>query len=239
MSTTVWIIIGIVILIVLISAALSIASFSSERFMQVYENLNNINNIEGVDILDFVHSLNHSVFSNRLQIKQVERDTENFYSPRAKAVALSKRTLTSNSLSSFAIVAHEMGHALQDKEGSKLTRLNLLRRIGSFIGFLFMPLILAGIILLFLGENLFTLGIILLATAGGILILAVLIKAITISIEKDASDKGIAFLQEILTDDEVSACKKLLDSARLTYWGDLFRLLLSWTMLTNKTKMFR
>lgn len=239
MSTTIWIIIGIVIFIVLISAALSIASFSSERFSQEYEKLSNIPIIEGFSILDFIHMLNHNFFNDSIQIRQVEKDTENFYSPRAKVVALSKRTLSSNSLASFAIVAHEMGHALQDKEGRKLKILNALRRLGYFVGFLFLPLILAGVVLLFVSEELFSLGLVLLAVAGGILLFAILIKAITISIEKDASEKGIEFLKEMMSDEEVSACKKLLNTARLTYWGDLFRLLLSWTMLTKKTAMFR
>ena len=239
MSTTVIIIIAVVIFIILLSAALSVASFSYDKFMQEYNNLIEIKIAQDITILDFVHTLNYNTFNGKIALKTVERDINNYYVPKAKVIALSKRTLTSNSLASFAIVAHEMGHALQDQQGSKLKLLNFLRRIGYFFGFLFLPSILAGIILLFFGERFRFISIILFACAGLILLLAIIIKAQTISIEKDASQKGCEFLKTIMAENEVAKCKKLLNAARLTYWGDLFRLLLSWTMLTRKTNMFR
>ena len=234
-----WIILLIVGCAIIFSIFLSIATFSNEKFLQEYEKYNNMFSSNDINILDFIHSLNHNHFNGQLKIKQVEQDTDNFYAPKAKVIGLSKKTLTSNSLASFAIVAHEVGHALQDREGSKLKTLNFLRRFGSLIGFLFLPTILTAIILLFFGEIYFSIAIILFCSAGAIFILAVLIKAVTISIEKDASKKGLELLKNILSPKEVSECKKLLNSARLTYWGDLFRLLLSWTFLTKKTIMFR
>lgn len=238
-TTTIIIIVAIVIFVVFLSAALSIASFSYERFMQEYNKLVEIKISQDITIIDFVHTLNYNVFGGKITLKSVQKDVNNYYMPKAKMIALSERTLTSNSLASFSIVAHEMGHALQDKEGNKLKILNALRRIGWFIGFLFLPLILTGIILLFFGEDLRLISYILLGSAVLILLLAIIIKARTIIIEKDASDKGVEFLKQIMTEEELAKCKKLLVAARLTYWGDLFRLLLSWTMLTKKTNMFR
>lgn len=239
MDSTIGIIIGIVAFVVLFSAALAIANHSSERFMQEYEKTGKIYINEGIDVLDFVHMLNHSRFDDKLRVQEVKEDTNNFYYSKKKVVGLSKKTLTSNSLASFAIVAHEMGHAMQDKQGNKLKTHNFLRKLGSFIGFLFLPAIIAGIVLLFFGINFRIYSYICFGVAGGILFLAIFIKAITISIEKDASKIGIEFLKEIMSEKEVLACKKLLNKARLTYWGDLFRLLLAWTFLTRKTPMFR
>ena len=239
MSSTLIIIIAIVAFVILLSAALSVATFSDEKFMQEYEKIADVPCYSGITILDFVHALNYNIFGGRLKIRSVEQDTNNFYAPHSKTVALSKRTLSSDTLASFAIVAHEMGHALQDKEGSKLTRLNFLRRFGSLLGFLFLPTIIAGIVMLFLGEDLRFISYILFGVAGGIFLLAVIIKARTISIEKDASDKGLKFLEGVMSNDELEKCRQLLKAARLTYWADLLRLLLSWTMLTRKMKMFR
>lgn len=232
-----WIILIIVGVVIVLSLLLSIASFSSEKFMEIYNEHSNLYS-KDLNILDFIHNLNHLKFNGKIKIAQVDRDVDNFYVSKTKTVALSKKTLSSNSLASFAIVAHEMGHALQDAEGNKLKTLNALRRLGSLIGFLFLPALIAGTVLLFF-PNLFSISITLFCIAGGILFLAILIKSITISIEKDASEKGLSFLKEILTSQDVASCKKLLDAARLTYWGDLFRLLFSWTFLTRKTKMFR
>lgn len=239
MDSTVWIIIGIVAFVVLFSAALAIANHSSERFMQEYEKVGKIYINEGIDVLDFVHMLNHQKFDDKLRVQEVKEDTNNFYYSKKKVVGLSKRTLTSNSLASFAIVAHEMGHAMQDKNGSKLKIHNFLRKFGAFVGYLFLPAIIVGIVLLFFGVDFRIYSYICFGVAGGILLLAILIKTITISIEKDASRIGVEFLKEIMSDKEVSTCKKLLNKARLTYWGDLFRLLLAWTFLTRKTPMFR
>lgn len=232
-----WIILIIVGCAILFSIVLSIASFSSERFIEVYNEYSNLY-VKDLNILDFIHNLNHNKFNNKIVITQVEKDIDNFYVPSKKTVALSKKTLTSSSIASFAIVAHEMGHALQDIEGNKLKTLNFLRRLGKLVGFLFMPLLIAGLIMLFF-ESVFTIALILLSLSVGILFLAILIKAITISIEKDASKKGLVFLKDLLSEKDLNGCRKILNSARLTYWGDLFRLLFSWTLLTRKTKMFR
>ena len=234
---TIWIILIVIGCIILLSAIFSVANFSSERFMEVYKN-SDITISENLNILDFIHNLNYNKFNGKLKIAQAEKDVDNFYVPKTKTVALSKKTLTSNSIASFSIVAHEMGHALQDLQGNKLKVLNFMRKLGLFIGFLFLPTLIAGLVLLFFNE-LHYLSIILFCVSGGIFLLAFLIKAITIGIEKDASNKGLSFLNETLNQKEMLLCKKLLDSARLTYWGDLFRLLFSWTLLTRKTKMFR
>lgn len=239
MNQTIWILIGVGIAIILISIMLSIASFSSERFMQIYTKANSTPAKTDLNIMDFVHNLNHLKLKGRIKFTQTKNDVDNFYIPKTKTVALSRETLTSNSIASFSIVAHEMGHAMQDMEGKKLKRLNFLRVFGNFVGYLFLPAILVGIVLLILGGGYLFYSIISFSIGGGIFLLAVLIKAITISIEKDASNKGIEFLEEILPADDIKECKKLLNYARLTYWGDLFRLLFSWTFLTRKTKMFR
>lgn len=239
MSETLWIIIGVVIAVIVFSVLLSIASFSSDRFMQIYEKASTTPAKTDLNILDFVHNLNHIKLNGQIKIAQSDQDTNNFYVSKSKTVALSRKTLSSNTIASFAIVAHEMGHAFQDQQGGKLKALNFFRRIGSLISYLFIPALIAGVVLLIIGGKLRIYSYITLGVAGGIFLLAVLIKAITIAIERDASNKGLDFLEEILSPSEVAQCQKLLDAARLTYWGDLFRLLLSWTFLTKKTKMIR
>lgn len=217
---------------------LSIANFSSDKFMEVHDKYAKKSISENLSVMDFIHNLNVSKFDGKISISQTKEEYENYYIPSRKTIGLSRTTLQSTSIASFAIIAHEMGHALQDFEGNKLKTLNFFRRLGAFLGFFFLPTLISGIILYFITIYTLT-GLILLISAGGIFLLAVLIKTITISIEKDASKKGIELLKPFLSDSELKDCKKLLNAARQTYWGDLFRLLLSWTLLTRKTKMFR
>ena len=238
MSQTWWIIIGVAIAIVIFSILLSIASFSSERYLQIYSKACETPAKTNLNILDFLHSINHVKLKGKIKIAQASGEVDNYYIPKRKTVALSRKTLTSNSISSFAIVAHEMGHAQQDLEGNKLKILNFFRSIGLVVSYLFLPSLLVGVVLLILGEDFTSYSIIAFCISGGIFLLAVLIKGITIAIEKDASKKGLSFLKDILNDKDLYECKKLLNAARLTYWGDLFRLLFSWTFLARKTKMF-
>jgi len=234
-----WIILVIIgVCILAFCIMLSIANFSSDRFLDELKKYNEKSIKEGINALDFIHNLNTSVFDAKIHVTQTKSYYENYYMPSKKTIGFSKEVLASNSIASFAIIAHEMGHALQDKNGSRLRILNFLRRFGSLISFLFMPMLIVGTIFLFI-ETVKYLAIPLLISAGGIFVLAVIVKTITIAIEKDASKKGIEFLKNYLSSDEVAQCKKLLNAARLTYWGDLFRLLLAWTFMTRKSKMFR
>lgn len=234
----IWIAVGILGGIILLSILLSIASFSSERFMQIYEKCDQIKVKSGLTIQDFIYNLNYNYFNNSITIKQIEKKAGDFYNSKSKTIGLSKNTLSSNSVASFAIVAHEMGHAKQDKEGKTLKRLNSLRYLGFFISLLFLPLLLASAILLFWMDKFLLVSIILASCAGLILILAIITKALTISLEKQASKYGLEFLKDFLNEEELKSAKNLLKSAKLSYWGDLLRLLFSWTLLTRKTKLF-
>jgi len=234
-----WIILVIIgVCILAFCIMLSIANFSSDKFADEFKKYEEKNIKENINALDFIHNLNVNIFNGKIKVSQTKNKYENYYLSSKKTIGFSKEVLNSNSISSFAIIAHEMGHAYQDSTGKKLKFLNLLRRFGSFIGFFFMPILIVGIIFLFI-SSLRYIAIPLLCSAGGIFVLAVIIKTATIALEKDASKKGIEFLKKYLENSEVSDCKKLLNAARLTYWGDLFRLLFSWTLLTRKSKMFR
>lgn len=230
------IIICVIALAVLLCFLLAIANFSGDRFMEKYEKMNKIEAdvlLTPKQYIDFIHK---KYFKGNLEIIQISNVAGDAYS-KGK-LFLSGNTLYLKTLASFTIISHEMGHALQDQEGKKLKRLNFLRRMGKFLGILLMPSIIAGIILLFFGEKLFIAGVCLLIFGGLIFLLALIIKMITISIEKDASKKAMVFLSEILNEKQLKMCKKFLNDARLTYWAEFLRILLGWTGASKKGKLF-
>lgn len=132
------------------------------------------------------------------------------YDPRTKTVALSQSSQM-NSVASVAVVAHELGHAMQDKENYGPLKLRgaivPAVQLGGWAGPL---LFMAGLI--FSWQPLITLGLI----AFGI---AALFAIITLPVEFDASRRALAMLQSnsLLTSDELSGAKKVLDAAALTY----------------------
>lgn len=236
MSTTWIIIIAIIAFAVLICFLLAIANFAYDRFLQRYEELDKIPLQSNLTIFDFINFVNNTFFAGKLQFLQISRLAGDAYS-KGK-LFLSTNTLNKNSIASITIIAHELGHAQQDQEGGKLKRLHFLRFLGKTLG-IFLPLIIvAGIVLLFFGDKLFTTGIILLGCAGGIFLLAIFNKLLTISIEKDASKKAVKLLEDYLSEGELRKAKRFLKDARLTYWADFLRLILGWTTLSKKSKMF-
>lgn len=233
---SIWITIGLIIAVaVVLCFLLAIANHSGERFMDKYNEMNKISADTKFTPREFIAFIHKKYFKVDLQIIQISTAAGDAYS-KGK-LYLSSDTLFRNSLAAFTIISHEMGHALQDQEGNKLKKLNFLRKLGKFLGYLMMPFLVAGLILLFF-DNIFILGVCLASCSVLIFILALIIKVMTISIEKDASKKAEVFLKEVMTDSQLKRCRKFLNDARLTYWGEFLRILLFWTGFSKKTQLF-
>lgn len=234
MNTTWIIIISVIAVAVLLCFLLAVANFSYDKFMQRYKVLSNQPIRSGISTMQFVDLLNRQIFGGTLKVVQIEREAGDAYG--GGRLFLSTKTIYQPSIASFTIIAHEIGHAKQDIEGKKLKRLNFLRKLGRILGLLLIPFILAGIVLLIIGYSL--IAFILLGGAVGIFLLALLIKLMTISIEKDASRKAVDFLEMILSEDELRTAKRFLKDAGMTYWADFLRIILGWTGISKKSKLF-
>ena len=231
-----WIIIGCIFAVAFIFCILLyIANHSGERFMDKYNKMNTILAETRYTTKEYIEFIYKKFLKSSIEIVQISNVAGDAYS-KGK-LFLSGDTLYKNTLASFTIISHEMGHALQDQEGGKLRRLNFLRKLGKVLGSLMFPSLVAGIILLFF-KNLFILGISLAGFALLVFLLALIVKIMTISIEKDASKKAMVFLKEVLNEKQLKKCKKFLNSARLTYWGEFLRILLIWTGFSRKTQLF-
>lgn len=235
-KTTILIIIAVAVLLFL-CFLLSVASFAGDKFFDNYKKLLDKTTRTPYTVSAFINILNTKYFKNQVQINAINSIGGDYYDSKRRVVGLNMSGQTS--LGSFAVIAHELGHAYQDIVEGKLKSFHTIRKVGGFIGKLFLPIIIATIVLLFFVENYSLLLICSLTVLFVIVFLAVVIKAKTIAIEKDASNRGIELLNEFLPDDEIKECEKLLNSARLTYWADLIKLLLGWSGLTNKTQMFK
>lgn len=132
------------------------------------------------------------------------------YDPRTKTVALSQSS-QQNSVASVAVVAHELGHALQDQEDYLPLKLRgaivPMVQLGGWVG----PILFMLGLLLSIGPFV-TLGLIAFA-------LAALFAIITLPVEFDASRRALAMLQAngILAPHELPGAKQVLDAAALTY----------------------
>lgn len=228
-----WIIIFVAIgLGVLFCLCLAIANYAPERFFDIYKEIDDEEAYCRLSTQEFAQVINMREFRGKLRVHVIENYAGDAY-VRGGDLLLSTNTLSSSSVAAYATLAHELGHALQDRDTNKLKVKSILTRISKIIGPFLFPSLIAGIILIaFMGVYLYY-GIALLGLGAFIFALSIILKFVTIRIEKDASKRAIIMLQDYLGEEQLKSAKRMLNSAKLTYWGSLFKTLLGWTMLTK------
>lgn len=233
-----WMIVVILIAVIaLISALLAVGNYAGDKFAGVYEKALSISANAHVSVLEFITEQNYARFDGKLKIARTQKNVGDAYSAKNKILIFTDKTLGSNSVAAFSVAAHELGHALQDKESGKFKALSAMRAFGWIFGKLFLPAVIAFIVLMFFPQYqiyAYIVG----GVAAGIFLFAAILKLFIISLEKDASARAIKMLDEFVPNDKMKEVKKLLKAARLTYWSDFVRLLFGWTGLVRKTKMF-
>ena len=152
-----------------------------------------------------------------LDLHQVPGNLTDHYDPRKKTLSLSPAVFQGSSVASVAIAAHELGHAMQDKEGYFPLRFRSMLvpavNIGSTLGWI---LIMVGLLLNII--NLAWLGV--LAFSGG-----ALFALATLPVELNASARAKALLTSsgiITSRQEEQGVNSVLNAAALTYVASLF-----------------
>lgn len=147
-----------------------------------------------------------------VQIEGIAGNLTDNYDPRDKVLRLSRGVFASNSVAALAIAAHELGHAMQDKEDYFPLRLRSAIvpavSIGSYLGWI---LIIIGILIQM--TQLAWLGV-LVFSGGAIFALA------TLPVELNASARARRLLSEsglIQGEDEMRGVNNVLNAAAMTY----------------------
>lgn len=147
-----------------------------------------------------------------VRIEGIAGQMTDHYDPRDKTLRLSEGVYNSPSVAALAIAAHELGHAMQDKEDYFPLRLRSamvpMVNIGSYLGWI---LIIAGLLIGLTG--LAWLGVAVFA-GGALFALA------TIPVELNASARARRLLTEsglIMGEEEMGGVNHVLNAAALTY----------------------
>ncbi len=133
------------------------------------------------------------------------------YNPRDKKLYLSRDVAQVPSVASLGIVAHEIGHAMQDSQGYVPLKLRSAIvpavKVGSWLGPL---LFIVG--MLFASSNLSLVGLVLFS-------LTLVFALVTLPVEFDASRRAMVLLQQsgLTTVEEQAQVKKVLSAAAMTY----------------------
>ena len=149
-----------------------------------------------------------------------ETEHGDHYDPAAKAVRLSSANFNGKSLTAIAVAAHEVGHAIQDKEGSSLLEnrtkwvqfAQVTDKLGS-VAILVMP------VLTLISKSPALAGLMILLAVSSMLV-ATIVHFITLPVELDASfKKALPILKEgeYIEPHEEQAVNSILKAAAYTY----------------------
>lgn len=205
---------GLVLIGVIIT--LVAQSFVTSRYRR-YRTKDTKKGLSGQEVARMIldkHGLSH------IYVTEVKGTLTDHYDPNRKVVRLSSEVFHGTSVASCSVAAHEVGHAIQDKEGYFFIRLRgaifPLVSFASKFGYL---AILIGFLFNFMD----------LAWGGvGLLLIILFFQLITLPVELDASKRALVELQklEILEKKELSNGKDMLQAAAMTYVASLATTLL-------------
>jgi Zn-dependent membrane protease YugP len=195
--------------------ALLLAFYAQWRVRSAYSEYSRKPNNRGISGSEAARILLRSAGLDHIRVEETPGQLSDHYDPRKNVLRVSKGVAQSRSVAALGIVAHEVGHAMQDAAnyGPLRVRSGLVPvvSIGSWLG----PIIfLAGLFLSgFTGST--TIAYIGLFLFAGTVVFAL----ITLPVEFNASKRALNLLRSYQLADgrELQGAKKVLNAAALTY----------------------
>ena len=151
-----------------------------------------------------------------VRIERVAGNLTDHYDPRTNVIRLSDSVYSSTSTAAIGVAAHEAGHAVQyAKDYAPIKLRAAIIPLTNFGSKLAMPLILAGILLTFLGS----LSTLLVYLGIAAFALSFVFQVITLPVEFNASRRAIRAIEDaqLLTAEEQRGARKTLKAAAMTY----------------------
>ena len=190
--------------------ALLLAFYAQFKVQSAYNKYLRVENWRGLTGLDVARHLLQATGLSHLKVEGTRGKLSDHYDPRSKTLRLSSQVANGRSVAAASIVAHEVGHALQDAHGYAPLKLRgglvPVANLGSWLG----PILF--FLGLFIHPNLAWAGV-------GLFALAALFTLITLPVELNASRRGLELLKvyQLADGRQMAGAKKVLDAAALTY----------------------
>lgn len=179
-----------------------------------YAQVRNMHSLSGMDV---ARQLMQNEQLQHLKVNQVPGELTDFYNPADKSINLSQSSLQP-SVASMAVVAHELGHAVQDKVGYVPMKVRGsivgVANIGSNLGFMlvFIGLLFGASRGSTIGYGMAVIGLILFSAA-------VFFTLVTLPVEFNASRRAKEMLQRngMVSAQDQAAVNAVLSAAAWTY----------------------
>ncbi|PIC78421.1 Zn-dependent protease [Sporosarcina sp. P20a] len=198
-----WIYFGIILLLPIY------AQFKVKSTYKKYSKIRSTSGMTGAQVARLILDQNglHDV-----KVVESQGFLTDHYNPMTKIVALSTSNYHESSVAGTAVAAHEVGHAIQDKEAYSFLRFrHRLAPVASITSNASWVFIMIGIIFSSM-NSLLGIGILLMAVG-------VLFQIVTLPVEFNASSRAMDQIVQlgIIRNDEEPQAKKVLSAAAMTY----------------------
>jgi Zn-dependent membrane protease YugP len=201
--------------------ALVLTLFAQWRVSSAYRKYSQVRTMQGLTGADVARVLMRNEGLDYVQVEMIPGDLTDHYDPRGKVMRLSDGSSRIPSVAAMAVVAHELGHAQQDKEGYFWLQVRSgivgIANVGSQLGVMLfvIGLLFAGTSARAgggLGWNIALAGIILFGAA-------VVFTLVTLPVELNASARARVRLARngLVTAEEAEGVSTMLNAAALTY----------------------
>lgn len=153
---------------------------------------------------------------HHIRVLTTESRYSDYYDTEDKAIYLSEETAADPTLAATGIVAHEVGHALQDKENFWLIRKSeIILRVNNLAGNATLPILIAGFLLDIIEVLLVGWALFIISTVCNILLFC---------LHSNATKRGEGWLRrdKFVSKEEEKQIEKFLHIANLTYLGGIF-----------------
>lgn len=196
--------------------AVLLALFAQWRVSSAYQKYSQIANTRRMTGADVARILMQNEGLNHVKVEVIPGHMTDHYDPSGKVMRLSEGSAHYPSIAAMAIVAHELGHAQQDKTGYAWLQLRSgivgIANIGSSLGTI---VLMIGLVIAAMFNGSLTvawIGVMLMSAA-------VVFSLVTLPVEFDASARARQMLGRagLLSTQEAQGVGAVLNAAALTY----------------------
>jgi Zn-dependent membrane protease YugP len=177
-----------------------------------YKKVNNSNNLSGFEVARSILDANGL---ENVHVVEVHGQLSDHYDPKRKVVRLSTEVFHGETIASSSIAAHEVGHAIQDKESYTFLKVrSFIFPFAKIVSYAAYIMLIAAIVME--AINLIWLAI-------GLMIFSLSFQLVTLPVEFNASQRAKEELNKLnlISNSEMIGVEGVLKSAALTYVASL------------------
>lgn len=191
--------------------------YAQAKVSSTFNKYSKVANSQRITGVEAAHRLLGANGLNNVKVEGVKSRLGDHYDPSKKVLRLSPAVASTPSVAALGIVAHEVGHAVQDKVGYAFLRFRTslvpAANLGSTLGYIFVIL---GFLLAMFGAKF---GMTVVWAGVFLFSLAVIFSLVTLPVEFNASNRARQMLRStgMVSVQEYNGASAVLSAAALTY----------------------